>query len=320
MTERLTDDEAGIARAAYLIRSGGLVAFPTETVYGLGADATKGVAVAAIYAAKGRPRFNPLICHYPSAETAFADVIADDRARALASAFWPGPLTLVLPRCAESRIAGLATAGLASLAVRVPSHPAARKLLDAAGIPVAAPSANRSGRISPTRADHVVSGLDGRIDAILDAGPTSVGLESTIVDLTGASAVLLRPGGVPVESLERVIGAVAPVQAFAAISAPGMMASHYAPGLPVRIDAQAPRADEAWLGFGQDRHEAAVALNLSPDASLIEAAATLFDALHELDARASVAGLAGIAVAAIPRHCLGAAINDRLGRAAAPRG
>lgn len=320
MTETLPDDAAGIARAAALLRAGSLVAFATETVYGLGADATNGEAVAAIFVAKGRPRFNPLICHYPDAEVAFADTVADERARSLAETFWPGPLTLVLPRRESSRISSLASAGLPSLAVRVPGHARARALLTAVGRPVAAPSANRSGRISPTRAVHVLAGLDGRIAAVLDSGPASVGLESTILDLTGEVAVLLRPGGTPVEALEAAIGPVKRREADAAITAPGMMASHYAPRLPLRLNTTTPEPDEAWLGFGADRIEASIAINLSQEGKLAEAAANLFDALHRLDAEAIECGLAGIAVAPIPHHGLGLAINDRLARAAAPRG
>ncbi|MCF3945512.1 L-threonylcarbamoyladenylate synthase [Acidiphilium iwatense] len=319
MTETLPDDAAGIARAAALLRAGSLVAFATETVYGLGADATNGEAVAAIFVAKGRPRFNPLICHYPDAEVAFADTVADERARSLAETFWPGPLTLVLPRRESSRISSLASAGLPSLAVRVPGHARARALLTAVGRPVAAPSANRSGRISPTRAVHVLAGLDGRIAAVLDSGPASVGLESTILDLTGEVAVLLRPGGTPVEALEAAIGPVKRREADAAITAPGMMASHYASRLPLRLDAAAPEPDEAWLGFGAAQPEASLMVNLSSSGDLTEAAANLFGALHQLDAEGTARGLTRIAVAPIPHHGLGLAINDRLARAAAPR-
>ncbi|MHB1302451.1 MAG: L-threonylcarbamoyladenylate synthase [Acidiphilium sp.] len=318
MTERLADDAAGIARAADLLRAGRLVSFATETVYGLGADATNGTAIAALYAAKGRPQFNPLICHFPDADAAFAHGAADERARALAAAFWPGPLTLVLPRRAASAVSGLAAAGLETLALRVPAHPAARALLEAIGRPIAAPSANRSGRLSPTRAAHVLASLDGRIDAVVDSGLTAVGVESTILDLTGPKPTLLRPGGVPVEALRAAIGDIA-APSDGAIKAPGMLASHYAPALPLRLNAAAPHADEAWLGFGPGPMTP-TSRNLSPTADLAEAAAALFDALHELDAEAAAAGLARIAVASIPRHGLGTAINDRLTRAAAPRG
>ena len=318
MTERLADDATGIARAADLLRAGRLVAFATETVYGLGADATNGTAVAALYAAKGRPQFNPLICHFPDADAAFAHGAADERARALAVAFWPGPLTLVLPRRLGSAVSGLAAAGLETLALRVPAHPAARALLEATGRPVAAPSANRSGRLSPTRAAHVLASLDGRIDAVVDSGLTAVGVESTILDLTGPKPTLLRPGGVPAEALCAAIGDIA-APSDGAIKAPGMLASHYAPALPLRLNAAIPHADEAWLGFGASPMTP-TSRNLSPTADLAEAAAALFDALHGLDAEAAAAGLARIAVAPIPRHGLGAAINDRLTRAAAPRG
>jgi L-threonylcarbamoyladenylate synthase len=321
MTERLAADAAGIARAAELLGAGELVAFATETVYGLGADATNASAVAAIYEAKGRPRFNPLICHFPDADSAFRHVVADAWARQAAQAFWPGPLTLVLPRRDESGIATLATAGLPSVAVRVPGHEAARALLAATGRPVAAPSANRSGRLSPTRPAHVLAGLDGRIAAILESGACAVGLESTIVDLTGTSPVLLRPGGIPREALEAVLGQVSiAAEAGAAVKAPGMLASHYAPVLPLRLGAAAPEAGEAWLGFGVEPPALpSVSGNLSLAGDLVEAAARLFDSLYALDAAALRAGLQCIAVARVPDRGLGVAINDRLTRAAAPR-
>ncbi|SIR25238.1 MULTISPECIES: L-threonylcarbamoyladenylate synthase [Acidiphilium] len=319
MTEVLRDDADGIARAALLLRTGRLVAFATETVYGLGADATDGDAVAGIYAAKGRPQFNPLICHFPDAAQAFVHVIADERARRLAEAFWPGPLTLVLPRRAGSGVSSLAAAGLASLAVRVPGHATARAVIEAAGVPIAAPSANRSGRLSPTCAAHVHGDLAGRIAAVLDSGPTSVGVESTIVDLTTATATILRPGGVAREALEAVIGPVGYAADAGIIIAPGMMRSHYAPSLPIRLDAVAPSESESWLGFGPAVVAAPVMVNLSAAGDLREAAAHLFEALHRLDAASVAAGLAGIAAAPVPHEGLGAAINDRLRRAAAPR-
>ena len=321
MTERLAADAAGIARAAELLRAGELVAFATETVYGLGADATNASAVAAIYEAKGRPRFNPLISHFPDADAAFRHAAADARAREAAKAFWPGPLTLVLPRRDESDIAALATAGLSSVAVRVPGHGIARALLAATGRPVAAPSANRSGRLSPTRPAHVIAGLEGRIAAILESGACEVGLESAIVDLTGATPVLLRPGGISREALEAVLGPVSIASEMgAAVKAPGMLASHYAPVLPMRLGATAPEDGEAWLGFGIEPPTLPpVSRNLSPAGDLVEAAARLFDSLHELDAAAGLAGLRRIAVARVPERGLGAAINDRLARAAAPR-
>lgn len=313
MTERLTADDAGIARAAELLLAGGTVALPTETVYGLGADATRSNAVAAIFAAKNRPSFNPLIVHVPAREEAEALALFDDRARQLARAFWPGPLTLVLPRKAASGLSELVTAGLPSVALRVPSHPVATALLRRAGRPLAAPSANPSGRLSPTDAAHVIDGLDGRIDAVLDAGPTQRGVESTILGVFADGLHLLRPGGVPVEQIEAIAG---PVQHSTGgqITAPGQLASHYAPGASLRLNATQPQEGELWLGFGPDA--AAADLNLSPSGDLVEAAANLFAALHRLDARA--AGGA-IAVAPIPESGLGCAINDRLRRAAAPR-
>lgn len=309
-----------VALAAAVLRRGGLVAFPTETVYGLGANATDPAAVAAIYAAKGRPRFNPLICHYDSAAAAFADATEDDRARRLAAAFWPGPLTLVLPRAPSCRVAPLASAGLDTLAVRVPAHPLARALIAATARPIAAPSANPSGRISPTSAAHVLAGLAGRIAAVIDAGPTAIGLESTVLDLTGPEPVLLRPGGIPLEAIEAAIGKVRNAPGDdAAITAPGMLRSHYAPRLALRLDATDIGADEALLAFGNAPPAATLALNLSPQGDLTEAAARLFDCLHRLDAQAPSLGLHRIAVSPIPNHGLGLALNDRLRRAAAPR-
>ncbi len=322
MTERLTQDAAGLARAAALLRAGKLVAFGTETVYGLGADATDAAAVAAVFAAKDRPRFNPLICHYPDAEAAFADVVPGPDARALAAAFWPGPLTLVLPRRADSLVAALTGAGLDTLAVRVPAPAVARALLAAVGRPVAAPSANRSGQVSPTTAEHVLEGLGGRIAAVLDSGPCAVGVESTVLDLSGDRPRLLRPGGVPLEALVAAIGPVAlgaPPADAAAPRAPGQLASHYAPALPVRLNAAAVGADEALLAFGPPLAGAAAVFNLSPGGDLGEAAARLFAGLRWLDARGAGRELRGIAVMPIPEEGLGRAINDRLRRAAAPR-
>ncbi|WP_043336585.1 L-threonylcarbamoyladenylate synthase [Belnapia moabensis] len=323
MTERLTP--AGLDRAAALLRDGALVAFPTETVYGLGADARNARAVAGIFGAKGRPHFNPLICHYPEAEAAFAEVRADDRARRLAAWFWPGPLTLVLPRRPDCRVDLLAGAGLDTLAVRVPAHPTALALLRAAGVPVAAPSANRSGQVSPTTAEHVLAGLGGRIAAVLDDGPCAVGVESTVLDLTGAGPVLLRPGGVPVEAIEAELGPVGralPLSAAAAtasLRSPGMLLSHYAPGLPVRLGATAVAPDEALLAFGPALPGAAVTWNLSEEGDLREAASRLFAGLRWLDEEGTARGCPGIAAMPVPETGLGAAINDRLTRAAAPR-
>jgi len=324
MTRRLGPHE--VNEAARLLRAGELVAFPTETVYGLGADARNGRAVAAVFEAKGRPHFNPLICHFPDAESAFAEVIADDRARALAAAFWPGPLTLVLPRRPECRIDLLAGAGLDTLAVRVPAHPLALELLRAAAIPVAGPSANRSGAVSPTTADHVLEGLSGRIAAVLDGGACDVGVESTVLDVAMGGAALLRPGGVPVEAIEAVIGAVSrPLPLSAAektrtLRSPGMMLSHYAPNLPVRLGATVVAADEALLAFGPALPGAGLVWQLSETGDLREAAARLFAGLRFLDAEGGQRGLARIAAMPIPKSGLGAAINDRLARAAAPRG
>ncbi len=306
------------SHAAELLRAGQLVAFGTETVYGLGADATNAAAVAAIFAAKDRPAFNPLICHYPAAEVAFEDVLPTREARDLADAFWPGPLTMVLPRRAGSLVAALTGAGLASLAVRVPAHRDALILLAAANRPIAAPSANRSGRVSPTTAAHVMEELGGRIAAVLDSGPCAVGVESTVLDLTGSRPILLRPGGVTREAIAAVIG---PIDCFAgdagaAPHGPGLLASHYAPGLPVRLNAAAVDDDEILLAFGPPLPKAAAVYQLSERRDLVEAAARLFDGLRWLDA---MTWARGIAVMPVPRHGLGLAINDRLTRAAAPR-
>ncbi len=317
-TEVLAPDAAGIARAAGLLRAGRLVAFPTETVYGLGADAGSGRAVAGIFAAKDRPRFNPLIVHVTG--LAFAEKLVDlpAPARRLAEAFWPGPLTLVAPLRPGAGVAELVTAGLPTLAVRVPAHPLARDLLAAFGGPVAAPSANPSGQVSPTTPEHVVAALEGRIAAVLDGGPCQVGLESTIVGFEGERAVLLRPGGLPVEALEETLGAPVGAAEGGAITSPGQLASHYAPGARLRLNAARPEPGEAWLGFGPDPEGLdGPALNLSPAGDLAEAAANLFAHLRALDAR--LGGSGGIAVAPVPDHGLGRAINDRLARAAAPR-
>jgi L-threonylcarbamoyladenylate synthase len=319
MTGTLPPTQQGIARAAALLRDGELVAFGTETVYGLGADATNNQAVARVFEAKGRPHFNPLICHYPDAETAFADVEASKIARKLAAKFWPGPLTLVLPRRASCKVALLTGAGLDTLAVRVPGDDVARALLRATGRPVAAPSANRSGQVSPTSAAHVLAGLGGRIAAVLDSGPCPVGVESTVLDLSGPHPVLLRPGGVTLEALQAEIGPIQrgmPIAATSAPRSPGMLASHYAPDLPVRLHATEVAADEGLLAFGPALPGAGAIYQLSARGDLVEAAARLFDGLRAFDA---VAGLRGIAVMPIPQTGLGLAINDRLARAAAPR-
>lgn len=326
MTEILPPDEAGLARAAALLRSGALVAFGTETVYGLGADATDATAVASIFAAKGRPHFNPLICHYPTAAAAFAQVEADARASLLAERLWPGPLTLVLPRQPDCPVALLAGAGLETLAVRVPAHPVALALLRAVGRPIAAPSANRSGQVSPTTVAHVLAGLEGRIAAVLDCGPCPVGVESTVLDLTGPHPFLLRPGGATLETIEGLIGPVgrgiphAVAEAARGLRSPGLMVSHYAPSLPVRIGASDVAADETLLAFGRPLAGAGAVYSLSDRADLTEAAARLFDGLRSLDAEGARRGLRRIAVMPIPDQGLGLAINDRLARAAAPRG
>jgi L-threonylcarbamoyladenylate synthase len=326
MTTLLAADAAGIAEAARLLAGGGLVAFPTETVYGLGADALNDRAVARIFEAKGRPHFNPLICHYRSVEDVAHDVVLNDTARRLADHFWPGALTLVLPRRETSHIAQLAGAGLETLAVRVPAHPVAQALLEALDRPVAAPSANRSGQVSPTNAAHVLDGLAGRIALVLDGGASPVGLESTVLDVTGAPPVLLRPGGVTVEAIEAVAGPVRrplPIeagQARGSLRSPGLLVSHYAPELTVRLDARMAGPDEALLAFGPAPAGAGLTFQLSESRDLVEAAARLFDGLRTLDADGRRKGLARIAAMPVPDHGLGLAINDRLRRAAAPRG
>jgi L-threonylcarbamoyladenylate synthase len=322
MTERLDADESGIARAVALLRGGGLVAFGTETVYGLGADACNALAVARVFAAKGRPHFNPLICHYPDADAAFAHVEANEWALALAAALWPGPLTMVLPRRPDCPVALLTGAGLDTLAVRVPAQPVALTLLRAVGRPVAAPSANRSGQVSPTTAAHVLAELDGRIDAVLDNGPCGVGIESTVLDLTADRPRLLRPGGVTIEAIEALIGPLAlgtPPGVGDALRSPGLLQSHYAPSLPVRLDAVSVAADEALLAFGPPLNGAAVVFALSDTGDPTEAASRLFTGLRWLDAEGARLGLRGIAVMPVPVTGLGLAINDRLNRAAAPR-
>jgi L-threonylcarbamoyladenylate synthase len=316
-TRMLDANRDSIAAAAHALAEGGLVAFPTETVYGLGADATNGAAVARLYAAKGRPRFNPLIAHVADARSALPLAQFSDEAKLLAGVFWPGPLTLVLPKRADCAVSDLATAGLDSIAVRVPDHPVARELLKVLGKPVVAPSANQSGHISPTLAAHVHTDLDGRIDLILDGGPTSVGVESTIVSFLGPP-ILLRPGGLPREAIARVLGhdlAEAEPAADNTPLAPGMLTSHYAPRAPVRLNAIDVRPGEALLAFGRAAPGAERTLNLSPTGDLVEAAANLFSHLRTLDA----SGASGIAVMSIPNEELGEAINDRLMRAAAPR-
>lgn len=337
-TETLSATSEGLTRAAAILGAQGLVAFPTETVYGLGGDARSDLAVARIFDAKGRPRFNPLIVHVPDLAAARGFAVFDARAEAVAAAFWPGPLTLVLPLRTDAGLSPLVTAELDTVAIRVPAHPVAQALLRRFGGPLAAPSANPSGRVSPTRAAHVLQGLAGRIDAVLDGGACAVGVESSILGLV-AEPALLRPGGVAVEMLEAVLGPLGYGGNAEKPNAPGQLASHYAPGAAVRLNAQTFMPGEVRLGFGPGPAD----LNLSETADLIEAAANLFHMLREADALAAKVGAAKvgaaqggagqvgdaqggagqggrIAIAPIPEHGLGRAINDRLRRAAAPRG
>jgi L-threonylcarbamoyladenylate synthase len=320
----LAANEAAVAAAADCLAQGGLVAFPTETVYGLGTDATNPVAVARLYLAKGRPSFNPLIAHVSDLKAAQRIARFDATAIALAGAFWPGPLTLVLPKTGDCSVADLATAGLDTIAIRVPAHPVARAILRAFGGPVVAPSANLSGHVSPTSAAHVQSDLDGRIDLIVDGGAVTVGVESTIVGCFEAP-MLLRPGGLPSGEIERVLGRTLvqpPDDAngdHAQPLAPGMLASHYAPRTPLRLNAERLETGEALLAFGRvivpGVDTATAVMNLSPSGDLTEAAANLFGYLRALDA----SGARTIAVMPVPHHGLGEAINDRLRRAAMGR-
>ncbi|MBU0726377.1 MAG: threonylcarbamoyl-AMP synthase [Alphaproteobacteria bacterium] len=307
-----TDD--AIAQAAAHLRAGRLVAFPTETVYGLGGDATDDHAVAAIFAAKGRPSFNPLISHLPDLDAARKLAIFTPLAERLAANFWPGPLTLVLRRRPDCPVSHLACAGLDTIALRVPAHPVATRLLRATGRPVVAPSANPSGKVSPTQAQHVRNLLGDRLALVLDGGACAIGVESSVVDATGDRPVLLRPGGVTLEALEQAVGPVTlPEHDPDAPTSPGQLASHYAPALPVRLNATNAAAGEALLGFGPT--DGTEALNLSRAGDLQEAAANLFAMLRALDRP----GLSGIAIMPIPETGLGRAINDRLRRAAGPR-
>jgi L-threonylcarbamoyladenylate synthase len=317
-----TAGAAAIADAVRHLQTGGLIAFPTETVYGLGADAANGEAVARLYQAKGRPSFNPLIAHVADATAALALARFNAAATRLAEVFWPGPLTLVLPKAASCRVADLATAGLDSIAVRVPRHAVAQQILRVFGRPVVAPSANRSGHVSPTTAAHVLADLGDRIDLIVDGGATEIGLESTIVACLG-EPMLLRPGAVPREAIERALGGPLADPAAAATDgaplAPGMLALHYAPRTPLRLDAKRVEPGEALLAFGPALAlgvgDAVSVLNLSARGDLVEAAANLFSHLRALDA----AGAKAIAVMPVPRQNLGEAMNDRLMRAAGPR-
>lgn len=315
MTRRLQVDAAGIAEAAAVLGKGGLVAFPTETVYGLGALATDADAIARVFRAKGRPAHNPLILHVAETDLARRFAVFDQRAERLAAAFWPGPLTLVLPLKTDGGIARAATAGLDTVAVRVPCHPTALRLLEAVGGPVAAPSANRSGQVSPTTADHVLADLDGRIDLVLDAGPVAVGIESTVLDLTRTKARILRPGSITRAAIEASIG---PLDADATangepLRSPGQLARHYAPQTPLRLDATSVEKDEALLAFGPvPLAGASWTLNLSPTGDLEEAAHNLYAMLRALDEK----GARRIAVMRLPRTGLGEALADRLKRAA----
>jgi L-threonylcarbamoyladenylate synthase len=323
-TRILPASAAALAEAAGCLKAGGLVAFPTETVYGLGADATQGPAIARIYEAKGRPAFNPLIAHVADIKAAQEIARFDATALRLAEAFWPGPLTLVLPKTPQCPVAELATAGLDTVAIRIPAHPLAQALLRAFGGAVVAPSANISGHVSPTTAAHVASDLSGRIDLILDGGPVAVGVESTILACF-EQPMLLRPGGLPREDIERLLGRTLqrlPEDSASDDSqplAPGMLASHYAPRTPVRLDATDVKADEVLLGFGPTEvngaREARAVMNLSAGGDVAEAAANLFGYLRALDAQSARA----IAVMPVPHHGLGEAINDRLRRAAIGR-
>jgi L-threonylcarbamoyladenylate synthase len=328
-TRLLAPDARGIAEAAAILRHGGLVAFPTETVYGLGCDALNPRAVAALYAAKGRPSFNPLIAHVAGLDAARRQGRFDATALTLARAFWPGALTLVVPAAADGGICDLARAGLDSVALRVPSHAPARALIEAARLPIAAPSANRSGHVSPTTAAHVLADLDGRIDAVIDGGATSIGLESTIIACLGGLPRLLRAGGLTRELVEKVIGLIEITTdeqgefGGSRPLSPGLLVSHYAPRAAMRLNADKIETGEAALLFGPERPRrldlAVAALNLSETSDLREAAANLFAHLRELDAALAGTAAPRIAVAPIPSHGLGEAINDRLRRAATGR-
>lgn len=312
LTQYLDAKKTGIKRGAEVLKAGGLVAFPTETVYGLGADARNGKAVAKIFAAKGRPQFNPLIVHVADLAMATTQANFNTDANRLARTFWPGALTLVLPLSENSGLSELVSAGLQTVGLRIPIHPAARKLLKEFGGPIAAPSANTSGSISPTLASHVETDLSGKIDAILDDGPCNVGVESTIVGFENGP-VILRAGGIPTESIEACLGIeLAYAKQSKILSAPGQMASHYAPKAMMRLNATDRQDNEIRLGFGPND---ACDLNLSASGDLGEAASNLFAFLHRLDVKST--GV--ISVAPIPHHGLGIAINDRLKRAAAPR-
>jgi len=319
-TRRMVADAAGIAEAAAVLAAGGLAAFPTETVYGLGADATNAAAVAKLYAAKGRPSFNPLIAHVADVSAAKRAGHLNATAMKLAAKFWPGPLTLVVPT--TDLVCDLARAGLGTVGLRVPAHPAAQKMLAAFGKPVAAPSANRSGHVSPTAAEHVLADLAGKIDFVLDGGATPLGLESTIVDCSSGVPRLLRAGGVPREEIEKTLGQKIEIAGNGdadAPASPGRLASHYATRARLRLNVREVKEGEALLAFGEPLPQGAelskLTLNLSHSGNLTEAAANLFAYMRAMDE----AGVSAIAVAPIPKKGLGEAINDRLTRAAAPR-
>ena len=308
--ETITD--SSLEEAAALIRAGQLVAFPTETVYGLGADATNDQAVARIFDAKGRPDFNPLIVHVKDLEQARRHAVVGKTGTQLVQKFWPGAMTLVLQRSKISSVSQLASAGLETVAVRSPIHPAAHRLLELATCPIAAPSANRSGYLSPTTAEHVAEDLGENVTLILDGGPCSIGVESTIIDLSSGNPYLLRPGGVPLEEIECEVGPLGALDT-SVVRAPGMLPNHYAPNTPIRLTASHCQENEALLAFGPNPIAGAkITENLSPKNNLVEAAGNLFAMLHKLDA----SGCSTIAAMPIPEHALGLTINDRLRRAA----
>ena len=327
MTDIIAISDASLRRASDILAAGGLVAFPTETVYGLGANACDGNAVAGIFHAKNRPNFNPLISHVATGQTAFQLGVETDFATILADCFWPGPLTLVLDRTKDCPVAMLTTAGLDKIAVRVPAHEQAQKLLAICDMPIAAPSANPSGRISPSTAQHVHVGLAGKIDLILDGGPCENGLESTIIDCSGFAPVLLRPGGISRKAIETALHCagldrhIRDADAFSDRDqplAPGQLHSHYAPHASVRLNATSQQGDEELIGFGPVPGAGQLSLSLSPTGDMREAAANLFAMLHQADA-VTTGTKRKIAIAPIPKKGIGEAINDRLQRAAAPR-
>ena len=327
MTDIITISDASIRRACDILAAGGLVAFPTETVYGLGANACDARAVAGIFQAKDRPDFNPLISHITNANAAFQLGVETVSANALAGCFWPGPLTLVLDRTNDCPLAMLTTAGLKKIALRVPAHEQAQKLLAMCDMPIAAPSANPSGRISPSTAEHVYAGLAGKIDLILDGGPCENGLESTIIDCSGESPILLRPGGISRSAIETALHSAGlhcrlrdayPLLDHSQPIAPGQLQSHYAPDASVRLDATSQQGDEELIGFGSILGAGQLSLSLSLSGNMQEAAANLFSMMHQANA-VTTGTHRSIAVAPIPKDGVGEAINDRLRRAAAPR-